>query len=225
MRNGEGRYRPGRVRRRSCAGPDPGPGRDHPRGTGPRDRPVAVNPSQARAGFACAWVSSRGRWACVNRRAPARRDRLQPARRDSCSPPMSVTRARAWRSAISPVRRGRSGSCRRGIDEPPEGLLGLVADRFRELLDTARHRSGGGARHRVRAGAGLGRLLDPRLAGGALTRSRPWSSRRSTPWPWASTGRTGGRSSICCSSRSGATVGAGIVSGRRIHRGAQGMRG
>ena len=100
-----------------------------------------------------------------------------------------------------------------GIDEPPEALLGLVADRFRELLADRRRRSpprcGASASGWRRAGT------TSRVATGwrRASRSRPWSRPRSTPWPWVSTGRTGGRSSICCSSRSGATVGAGSSPG------------
>jgi predicted NBD/HSP70 family sugar kinase len=111
-----------------------------------------------------------------------------------------------------------------GIDEAPEGLLGLVADRFRELLATARVDPAA-----VR-GIGVG------LASGWEDfAARDWLAARfevptlvETEVNTMALGehRTHWREvEHLLFVEIGRTIGAGIVSGRRIHRGAQGIAG
>ncbi len=111
-----------------------------------------------------------------------------------------------------------------GIDEPPEGLLGLMADRFRELLATA-HVDPAAVR-------GIGVGLAP---GWDDFSSRDWlAARFEVPTLVESSVNTMALGEHRTHWREvehllfveiGRTIGAGIVSGRRIHRGAQGIAG
>ncbi len=111
-----------------------------------------------------------------------------------------------------------------GIDEPPEGLLGLVADRFRELLATA------GIDPASVRGIGFG--LAP---GWDDFSARDWlATRFDVPTLVDSSVNTMALGEHRTHWREvdhllfvemGVTIGAGIVSGRRVHRGAQGTAG
>ncbi len=111
-----------------------------------------------------------------------------------------------------------------GIDEAPEGLLGLMADRFRELLATARVNPA--------AVRGIGVGLAPGWDGFS---TRDWlAARFEVPTLVESEVNTMALGEHRTHWREvehllfveiGRTIGAGIVSGRRIHRGAQGIAG
>ena len=188
---------------------------EHPDRTRTLGRPFALHARRARADAARARVAGRSDRCGVDRWSTAGDVSVQSLRwRCACGRHRRNVVPRA-RSATSRARRwSRSASSSTSTQPPAVAARTLVHARFGELLRDGRRpiapglghrrrRAGAGHRRRRRAGRPgraprLGRLLDPGLVRGALRRAGARRQPRQRRWRWASTGRTGGRSSTCC---------------------------